>query len=66
MDQQELLELVGAPKIVLLLICRGILILEGTRITVGYCRFSYAETGNYSIYLSGQKIITTISVVIQE
>ena len=40
----RVVELVGAPKIVLLLICRGILILEGTKITVGYCRFSYAET----------------------
>ena len=36
MDQQELLELIGVSKIVLLLVCRGISIVKGIKITVSY------------------------------
>ena len=36
MDQQELLELIGAWKIVLFLICRGIFIVKGIKIIVSY------------------------------
>ena len=36
MDQQELLELIGVSKIVLLLVFRGISIVKGIKITVSY------------------------------
>ena len=36
MDQQELLELIGMSKIVLLLVFRGISIVNGIKITVSY------------------------------
>ena len=36
MDQQELLELIGESKIVLLLVFRGISIVKGIKITVSY------------------------------
>ena len=36
MDQQELLELIGVSKIVLLLVCRGISIVKGIKITVSF------------------------------
>ena len=36
MDQQELLELIGLSRIVLLMVCRGIFIVEGIKITVSY------------------------------
>ena len=36
MDQQELLELIGASKIVLLMVCRVISIVKVIKITVSY------------------------------